>query len=527
MITLAEARRLCPELVAHERALEQRVLEQQARIDWLLRQAWGALSEKRAIDLLSISDQLWLGLELMPPTVEPPTRSVSVREYERRQRKKKTEPAVHDSQLHFGPDVEIQVIENEDSEIFNVPESQRELVSENVVYRLAQRSPYVVLKHVTKTWKLTESGKLVTPAAPHSVVPGSSADVSFLAGMLIDKFQFHLPLYRQHARLEQHGVFLDRGTLTRQVHRSLELLEPIFHCLSSSVLTSPVLGVDESPTPAALQKGQGREKGKMKQGYFWAFYGSNDEVFFHFSPSRSGKVLKALLGNYQGVLLSDGYIVYESYASGQPGVLHAQCWSHSRRNFVHIEKSYPELCRNVLMIFQQLYALERQAELGSEELRELRDKKSRPLVETLFNYLRKQVDESIFMPNNPFLKAAQYMLDRREALWVFLDRPEVPIDTNHLEREIRPSVVGRKNWLFNFTEAGARYAAIAYSLIQSCILARVDPMVYLVDVLQRIDTHPTADVHLLTPRLWARNFAQSPLRSAAHRGLDYASSLNA
>jgi len=138
------------------------MLEQQARIDWLLRQAWGALSEKRAIDLLSLSDQLWLGLELMVPTVEPPARSVSVRDYERKQRKKKTEPAVQDSQLRFGPEVEIQVIENEDPKMASVPEDRRELVSEDVVYRLAQRSPYVVLKHVTKTWKLKDSGNLVT-----------------------------------------------------------------------------------------------------------------------------------------------------------------------------------------------------------------------------------------------------------------------------------------------------------------------------------------------------------------------------
>jgi hypothetical protein len=82
-----------------------------------------------------------------------------------------------------------------------------------------------------------------------------------------------------------------------------------------------------------------------------------------------------------------------------------------------------------------------------------------------------------------------------------------------VERAIRPAVVGRKNWLFNFTETGARYTAIAYSLIQSCVLADVNPTVYLTDVLQRIDTHPAQDVHLLTPRMWAQNFAQSPLTS--------------
>ena len=459
--------------------------------------------------------QLWLGQELLPVPVLPPPRSTTVKAYERKERRKPTDLVDKDSQLRFGPDVPVKVIEVEDPATAHIPENMRELVSEDVLYRLGQRSPYVVLKYVTKTWKLKNSGKLVTPPAPASVIPGGSADVSFLVGLLVDKFQHHLPLYRQHARLLQSDVHLDRGTLTRQVHRTVELLEPIYQAVMSSVLQSPVLAVDETPTPAGLKKGAGKEKGKMGSGYLWAFYGSHDEIFFLYSPSRAKKVLEAALAGFQGTLLTDGYIAYESFAKGQKHVLHAQCWSHSRRNFVYAEKAGPQQCADVLMIIQQLYLVEREAELGSYELGALRKKKSRPLVDALFTYLERQIAESIFMPSNAFLKAAQYMLDRRKELEVFLERPDIPLDTNAVERAIRPSVVGRKNWLFNFTETGARYTAIAYSLIQSCVAAGVNPTVYLTDVLQRIDVHPARDVHLLTPRMWAEHFASNPLTSDA------------
>jgi len=100
---------------------------------------------------------------------------------------------------------------------------------------------------------------------------------------------------------------------------------------------------------------------------------------------------------------------------------------------------------------------------------------------------------------------------------VFLANPDVPLDTNHLEREIRPVALGRKNWLFCWTEVGARQVGIIYSLLASCRLQGVDPYVYLVDVLQRVDTHPARDVHLLTPPLWKQHFAANPLRSDLDR----------
>ena len=122
------------------------------------------------------------------------------------------------------------------------------------------------------------------------------------------------------------------------------------------------------------------------------------------------------------------------------------------------------------------------------------------------------------MPSSPFTKAASYALQREAALRVFLLDPELSLDTNHLERQIRPVAVGRKNWMFHWTEMGAEKAAILQSLIACCTLQKVDPYTYLVDVLQRIDSHPMIDIDLLTPRLWKQHFADNPMRAEIDSG---------
>ena len=124
---------------------------------------------------------------------------------------------------------------------------------------------------------------------------------------------------------------------------------------------------------------------------------------------------------------------------------------------------------------------------------------------------------SALLPTNPFTKAAVYARQRRAGLEVFLSDPDVPLDTNHLERALRVIPMGRKNWLFCWTELGAQQVGQIQSLLTTCALHDVDPYTYLVDVLQRIDSHPHSQVEQLTPRLWKQHFADAPLRSLLHR----------
>ena len=150
-------------------------------------------------------------------------------------------------------------------------------------------------------------------------------------------------------------------------------------------------------------------------------------------------------------------------------------------------------------------------QLAPEKRQAKRALHCKPIVEEFFEWLRKLQVQQTLLPTSPFTKALAYALEREKELKVFLENPDVPLDTNHLERQIRPIAIGRKNWLFCWTEVGAKYTGVAQSLLSTCVLHDVDPFTYLVDVLQRLETHPASKVHELTPRLWKEKFAGNPI----------------
>ena len=480
-------------LASHEELTRQ--------LAWFKRQLFGSKSERRVVD--AEGRQLWLG---EPQASSAPEPAVTVAEHQRRRRGRRED--ADESGLRFDPSVPVEEIRLPAPD---VADGEGTVVSEKVTYHLAQRPGcYVVLKYIRPVVKRVDGGLSCAPA-PSSVLGKSLADASLLACLAIDKFRYHLPLYRQHQRMEAAGVRLARSTLTGLIHRSADLLEPIYEAQLASILASDVVTMDETPIKAGR-----RERGKMKTGYFWPVYGDRKEIAFPFSPSRSTATVREVLGGYEGVLLSDGYQAYATYASEINGVVHAQCWSHARRYFLKAEDIEPALAGKALDLIGRLYEEERELRrksLGDDKRARRRAERCKPVVDELFSWLKAELGERVLLPSNPFTEAAHYALEREEALRVFLEYPNVPIDTNHLEREIRPIAVGRKNWLFCWTEVGAACVGIFQSLLATCRLQGVDPYTYLVDVLQRVAIHPASQVELLTPRLWKEHFADDPLRS--------------
>jgi transposase len=494
-------------------ALEAQNADLTRQVAWFKRQLFGQKSERRLLE--PDARQLTLAGMLTAADVPPPA-TETVKAYRRRSHLAPAEDVPDEGGLRFDSAVPVEVIELPNPDLAGLGEHEYEVVGEKVTYRLAQKpGAYVVLKYVRKVLKRKDTAALSCPPAPPAVLEKSLADVSLLAGLLLDKFRYHLPLYRQHQRLAHAGITVSRGTLTLWVHRTADLLTPIYHALLSSILQSQVLAMDETPIKAGH-----KSKGKLQTGYFWPLYGEQDEIAFPFAASRAGSVVREVLGAFCGVLVTDGYTVYERFAQTVNGVVHAQCWSHTRRHFVEAEQAEPALVARALEAIGALYAHEatlRERKLQDEEKLGYRTEYVKPLVDAFFVWLARTVTDQVLLPSNPFAKAARYALEREQALRVFLEYPTVPLDTNHLEREIRAIALGRKNWLFCWTEVGARYVGIVQSLIASCRLQGVDPYVYFVDVLQRIDTHPAFEVHLLTPRLWKQHFAANPLRSDIDR----------
>ena len=447
------------------------------------------------------------------PADEPPPPTEAVKAYQRRTRFSALPDDNEEGGPRFDASVPVQVIAVPNPEVETLARDAYEVIGEKVTYRLAQQpGAYVVLKYVRPVIKLKATQAISCPPAPPAVFEKSVADVSLLASLLIDKFSYHLPLYRQHQRLAHAGITLNRGTLNQWVHRTADLLTPIYHALLSSILRSHVLTMDETPIKAGH-----RSKGKLQTGYFWPVYGDQDEIAFPFAPTRAECVVREVLGSLCGVLVTDGYKVYDRFVRSGEAIVRAQCWAHTRRKFVEAQPVEPGLVAQALEQIGTLYALEaRGREQKLTENAKLRHRQvyAQPVVEQFFAWLERTVWDTVLLPSNPFRQAVHYALDRCAALSVFLADPTVPIDTNHLERKIRPIAVGRRNWLFCWTEVGARYVGIIQSLLATCRLQGIDPCVYFVDVLQRIDTHPAFEVHLLTPRLWKQHFAATPLRSA-------------
>jgi len=494
------------ELTASSKAQSDEIAELRRQLEWFKRQLFGAKSERRLVD----PDGRQLSLGEWKQEDSPGT-EITVAEHRRRSTKRR-EDTPDEEQVRFDESVPVEEIRIGNPAL----NDEHEIVSEKVTYRLAQRpASYVLLKYVRPVVKRKKDGTLLCPPAPASVLGKSVADVSLLACLAIDKFLFHLPLYRQHQRMAAAGVRLARSTLTGLVHRTGDLLQPIFEAQWASVLTSDVIAMDETPIKAGR-----KVRGKMQTGYFWPIYGDRDEIVFPFSDSRSGQMLDEALEGYRGVLLTDGYSPYESYAARVNEIVHAQCWSHTRRQFLKAEDVEPELTDTALDYIRRLYEeearLKPRAVEGTKRL-EKRAAQCKPIVDGFFEWLRSVLEERALLPKNPFTGAANYALDREASLRVFLEYPNVPVDTNHVEREIRPIALGRKNWLFCWTEIGAQYVGVFQSLLRTCRLQGVDPYTYLVDVLQRVEDHPASDVAALTPRLWKERFADNPRRSIIDR----------
>lgn len=499
------------------KALSSEVIQLRAQLDWFKRQVFGQKSEKRHVASGGEQGILGEGFADQPDACAP-GKKTRIAEHER-ERKSKAFAAGDETNLFFDDKkVPVEVIEVKNPDTEGLSPDQYEIIGEKVSHRLAQRpGSYVILKYVRQVVKRRDTQQLSCAAAPVGVIDGSRADVSFIAGLLVDKFCYHLPLYRQHQRLAAAGIRVSRPWLTQIAQSAVALLEPIYEAQLASIRACRVKKMDETPIKAGPTG-----TGKMKTGQMWPVMGEEDEICFLFYPGRGAQYVHEALGDKPpdgAVLHTDGYGVYASYAQ-KLGITHAQCWAHCRREFFEARSIEPERVEQALQAIAALYAVEadiREKNLLGEDKRAWRQAKARPIARQFFAWVDKQFEGQGFLPSSPLTKALAYARERKEGLMVYLEDADVDIDTNSLERALRVIPMGRKNWMFCWTELGARQVGIVQSLLVTCKLHDVDPYDYLVDVLQRIGQHPAAKVHELTPRMWKQIFAADPLRSPLHQ----------
>jgi transposase len=361
----------------------------------------------------------------------------------------------------------------------------------------------LVIRRPKYACRACEDGVVQAPA-PARLIEGGLPTDGTVAQVLVSKYADHLPLYRQAQIYARQGLTLDRSTLADWVGRAAFHLRPVHERLLDKLKASPKLFADETTAPV-LDPGRGR----TKTGQLWAYarddrpWGGTDPpgVAYVYAPDRTAERPAMHLAGFQGVLQVDGYEAYKVLAR-RGAVQLAFCWSHVRRPFYELSQSGPApIAAEALSRIAALYRIE--AEIRgrpADERRAVRQERSRPLVAALEPWLREKL--ALVSQKSRLAEAIRYALSRWAGLCLFLDDGRIEIDSNVVERSMRPLALTRKNALFAGSDGGAEHWAVIASLVETCKLIGVEPQAYLADVISRIiNGHPQSRLDELLP--WA------------------------
>jgi hypothetical protein len=313
------------------------------------------------------------------------------------------------------------------------------------------------------------------------------------------KFEDHIPLERQRQQFERLGVYFPKSTLCDWVEKAATWLLPIVRLMKEKLILDTYLQVDETPVKVLDPD----VSGKSVKGWLWVVSRPKGDVVFEFYPGRSKEEAKQVIGAFQGFLQRDGFGVYGSLARDNRGLIPVGCWAHARRKFVEALEAREKLAVPIIEEIRKLYLIERVAReknLQPPERHALREEKSRPILEALYPLL--EGTQAKVLPKSPLGKAIGYALNEWEALKRFLEDGRLEIDNNLTENAIRPTAVGKKNWLFiGHPDAGWR-SAVIYSIIVSCRRRGIEPWEYLKDVFTRLPAMKQSELHTLLPENW-------------------------
>ena len=354
---------------------------------------------------------------------------------------------------------------------------------------------------------------VVQAPAPERLIAGGPATPALIAQVLVSKYCDHTPLYRQSQIFARHGVDLARSTLAGWVGGACWWLEALHERLCRNVFASDHLFADDTPVPV-LDPGRGR----AKTGRLWVYAREQrgwsgpepPAAVYLFAPDRRAERPAAHLQHFSGVLHVDGYAGFEPLAHNGDVVL-AACWAHARRKFYDVAQATGSpVATEALRRIGELYAVEAQFRGQSPAHRlAARRQHSRPLLAQLRAWLEAQLAQ--VSGRSSLAEAIRYALSRWEALTRFLHDGRIELDTNPVERAIRPVALGRKNHLFAGSDGGGHRWAVICSLIETAKLNDVEPYAYIADVLQRmVDGHPVNRLDELLPWTWK---AGNPVKS--------------
>ena len=340
--------------------------------------------------------------------------------------------------------------------------------------------------------------------APEAVIGGNHVGADMLAQIVIDKYRYHLPEYRQVKRYADLGIKLPTSTINDWIHAVASKLDPLYEALRHDILEGDYLQIDEVPWRIA------DKPGKSRRGYAWQFLDNRPQshglYFLYMNGSRAGTIPRAELLNFHGAIQTDGYGVYD-YFEYQDNVTLLGCMAHVRRKFTDAQNTHPQLAAQAVKWIEVLYKLEANLKAEGADFERIateRQTKAIPIMDAMEKWMQNVHTQCT--PSDSMGKAIDYAYK----LWPRLKRYALDgryhIDNNPVERSQRPSVIGRKNYLFSKNDSGAVDNAIFYSLIESCDLVGLEPLKWLTDVLTNLhdDTSPE-QIRLMLPYYYKKS----------------------
>lgn len=341
---------------------------------------------------------------------------------------------------------------------------------------------YCMIEHIRLKYGCRSCESVSMAPKPAAPLPKAIAGASLLTDVILNKYQYHLPLYRQSKIMRSHGVTLSDKTLANWVMASGNTLLKIYEAMWV-ILQHRYLQVDETPVKVLETN---------KKGYVWAYFAPNvgkGLVVFEFSLTRAGQVASQRLKSFKGLLQTDGYSGYDSLRK-RKGIVGFGCLAHARRKFSEVVKISGDkqgIATEMIERMKPLYALEaRLREVGADHRtrKRLRQKIARPILKELHHWLR-SIKYKV-LPKSKLGKAIAYTLKQWPYLMAYLRHGMAEIDTNYVEHKIRDIALGKKNWLFMGNEPCGKIHALWYTLIISAIINDLNPRVYIHYLLTKV-----------------------------------------
>lgn len=349
---------------------------------------------------------------------------------------------------------------------------------------------FILVTHKKHKYRCRCNAHIQTAPGPLKLIPGGRYSLEFAVQVALDKYAYHLPLERQVRMMTRLGLLVDSQTLWDQIQALERIVNPAYALIHAHILSAEVLYADETPWPLL-------KKGGSEKWYAWAF-STQEAVYYHIDPSRGAKVPMEILPGYKGVVMTDGFISYQTLARSNPALVLAHCMAHCRRKYVEALPAYPQ-CETALQWIKELYQIESglpalRGLMGQDRAKALalraqvRQEQSAPLMQKLHAWALEQYA----LRDSLLDKAISYMLNLWTGLRRFVDDPRLDIDNNLVERDLRGCAVGRKNHYGSKSLRGTQVAATFYTLVETASRNGLDPGKYLLAAARHALQNPGA-----------------------------------